>query len=110
MKRTHGLRLAAPELASRSAPSAKAIAAGKAVIDLAEKFERPANLIAGHPDACIPHPKAKALSIGLGLNDHLRLLIPGFAMQAASLRPAKGGSCEPAPLLISYPNDNLGPP
>lgn len=42
-------------------------AAGKAVIDLAEKFERLANLIAGHPDACVPHPKAKASSIGLGL-------------------------------------------
>ena len=85
-------------------------AAGKAVIDLAEKFERPANLVAGHLDACVPHPKAKALSIGLGLNDHLRLLVPGFAMQTASLRPAKGGGCEPAPLFISYPNDNLGPP
>ena len=44
---------------------------GKAVIDLPEQFQRLADLISGHPDPRIPHPKAQAFSIGLGLRADL---------------------------------------
>src|SRR5271157_2800838 len=47
--------------------------AGKAVIDLPEELQRPADLIAGHSYTRVSNPKAQAISIGFGLRADLNL-------------------------------------